>query len=413
MSIANTAGRYGSVAKSFHWLTAFLIITLIPLGIIANGLPFETAEELARKAMLFSLHKTLGVTAFFVALARIGWALSQPRPGLLNGDNRIEAFLAETVHWLLYGSLVLVPLAGWLHHAATTGFAPIWWPFGQDLPFVPKNQGLADLTSALHIIFERVLAASILLHVAGALKHRFVDRDLTLQRMLPGAADVPAPTPVPHSRLPLFGALTAWVVALLIGAGLGLFQHDRPAIEAEALKAVESGWQVDSGALDISVHQFGSDVTGSFADWTAAISFDDSRETDQPGHVDVTIAIASLTLGSVTDQAMGPDFFDATVFPTAHFVADILRVDAGFEARGSLTIRDNSIPVSLPFTLDIDGDTARMSGEITLDRRDFAIGDSMPDEGSLGFGVKVSVSLIATRAPLQTAAVDSAVKKSP
>ena len=128
MRLTNSSSQFGAVTKTFHWLTAFLILTNIPLGLIAHEMPFDTVEALTRKAWLFSLHKTTGVTVFFIALLRIVWALSQPRPGLLNADNRLEAFAAETVHWLLYGALVAVPLSGWIGHAATTGFAPIWWP---------------------------------------------------------------------------------------------------------------------------------------------------------------------------------------------------------------------------------------------------------------------------------------------
>ncbi len=65
----NTAQTYGTVARVFHWLTALIILTAIPLGVIANDLPFDTAGALAFKAQLFSLHKTLGVAAFFVGLA--------------------------------------------------------------------------------------------------------------------------------------------------------------------------------------------------------------------------------------------------------------------------------------------------------------------------------------------------------
>ncbi|HCI08014.1 MAG TPA: cytochrome, partial [Sulfitobacter sp.] len=47
MSRSNTAHSYGSVAKTFHWLTALLIITVIPLGIIANDMGYDTSEQLA------------------------------------------------------------------------------------------------------------------------------------------------------------------------------------------------------------------------------------------------------------------------------------------------------------------------------------------------------------------------------
>lgn len=131
MASTNSFSSYGSVAKTFHWLTALLIFTALPLGWIADNLAHAVLHastapseaEIARAARLFSLHKTVGVTVFFVALARIMWAFTQTKPGLLNADNKPEAFAAETVHWLLYGSLVLVPLTGWVHHAATEGFA--------------------------------------------------------------------------------------------------------------------------------------------------------------------------------------------------------------------------------------------------------------------------------------------------
>ena len=125
MALANTSQRYGSVTKTFHWLTALLILSLIGLGLFAEDLPYQTDAELARKAWFFSLHKTLGVLAFFVALMRILWAVSQPKPGLLNADKPMESFLAELVHWLLYGSLVIVPLSGWIGHAAASPSAQI------------------------------------------------------------------------------------------------------------------------------------------------------------------------------------------------------------------------------------------------------------------------------------------------
>jgi cytochrome b561/polyisoprenoid-binding protein YceI len=401
MSLNNSFSRYGSVAKTFHWLTVLLILTTLPLGIIANGAPFTNGEEVALKAWLFSMHKTLGITTFFVALARILWAFTQPRPGLLNAENRPEAALAEAVHWLLYGSLVLVPLSGWIHHASTTGFAPIWWPFGQSLPFVPKSESLAELTSGLHIVFERVLIISIFLHVAGAVKHHVIDRDQTLRRMLPGKNTAPTPPSQHHSFLPLAIALCIWAAALGVGTYLGVFGHaknDHATAPAAELSSVTSDWAVQDHSLSIVVRQFGAETSGSFADLTAAITFDETLTDGTYGTVETTVSIASLTLGSVTDQALGVDFFDANTFPTARFVADIIpgATDA-YIASGTLTIRDTTVPVELPFTLVLDGDSAQMQGSMSLDRRTFGIGDNMADESSLGFAVTLNVTLTATR----------------
>ncbi|KIC49118.1 cytochrome b/b6 domain-containing protein [Tateyamaria sp. ANG-S1] len=406
MALANTADRYGSLTKTFHWLTALLIITLIPLGVVANNMAYdiktgaETSDAfVAQTAWLFSLHKTMGVAVFFVALARIAWALSQPKPGLMHPDRKVESLAAETVHWLLYGSLVVVPLSGWIHHAAAVGFAPIWWPFGQNLPLVPKSEALAGAMAGAHWVLTKVLAAALILHIAGALKHHIIDKDATLKRMWFGPSDVPTTAHGHKHAAPVTAALALWALALSGGAALGVYAPHSDVVSAAELEVVQSDWQVQDGTLAITVTQLGSEVEGQFADWTAAISFDETVENGTAGTVEVTVSIGSLTLGSVMDQAMGPDFFNAQEFPTATYVADIVPVVDGYEAQGTLTIKGQSMPVTLPFGLSIDGDTASMAGGLTLNRLDFNVGETMADESSLAFAVGVDVDLTATRAP--------------
>ena len=399
MAFTNTTTHYGGITKTFHWLTALLILSLIPLGWYAERLPYETDIELARKAWLFSLHKTLGVTAFFVAVGRIAWALSQPKPGLMNADKPAESFAAETVHWALYGALVIVPLSGWISHAAAAGFAPIWWPFGQGLPLVPKSTNIEHIFSAVHWIATKVLIAALLLHIAGALKHHFIDRDATLHRMLPGMPTLPALPAQRHSAVPVLTALVLWAAVLVGGTIMG--RSDTAVVEVAELTEVTSDWMVQTGSIEITVVQFGSAVTGSFADWTASITFDEDNPDMTIGSVTTTIAIPSLTLGSVTDQAMGADFFDAATYPTAVFDAVLNRANDGFEAVGTLTIRDQSMPLTLPFSLSIVEGLAEMKGALTLDRRDFGVGNNMNDASSLAFEVNVDVTLTATRATPQ------------
>ena len=219
MPLANTASSYGAVARFFHWTTALLILTAIPLGLIAHGLPYDTDAELARKATLFSIHKTVGVTAFFVALARILWAVVQPKPAPVHPERGLETWAAETAHWLLYTSMVIVPLSGWLHHAATTGFAPILWPFGQTLPFVPVSPAVADFFGAWHWVFTKVLGLAVFLHIAGALKHAVIDRDGVLARMATGR---PAGSERGHaSRVPFLSASLVVAAAIAGGTALG------------------------------------------------------------------------------------------------------------------------------------------------------------------------------------------------
>ncbi len=405
MPFLNTNTHYGTVSKSFHWLTALLILTLFPLGLIAENLPYDTGAQLARKAWLFSLHKTLGITLFFVALLRILWTLTQKKPALLNADHKAESFAAETVHWLLYLSLVLVPLSGWLHHAATEGFAPICWPFGQSLPLVPKSDSVAHFFGTWHFVLTKVLAITLLLHIAGALKHAFIDKDNTLRRMWFGHSNIPDLPKARHSTRPRTAAGIVYGVAVL-GASVLAFSAPSPSIDTAAETQTDrvvtadtaGNWQVKEGTLALTITQFGNALSGQFDGWNAVIDFDETVEDGLSGTVEVTVDIASLRLGSVTDQAMGPDFFDEENHPTAVFSADILTLgDGQYDAVGTLTLRGVEVPLILPFSLRIEDDTAVMSSTVSTDRRDFAIGDNMPDEASVGFAVRIDANLTAQK----------------
>jgi polyisoprenoid-binding protein YceI len=94
---------------------------------------------------------------------------------------------------------------------------------------------------------------------------------------------------------------------------------------------------------------------------------------------------------------MGPDFLDAANHPTAVFQGDIAPATDGYAATGTLTIRGVALPLTLPFSLALTGDTAEMRAVLTLDRRAFGIGDNLNDEASLGFSVTVRVTLKAER----------------
>jgi polyisoprenoid-binding protein YceI len=144
----------------------------------------------------------------------------------------------------------------------------------------------------------------------------------------------------------------------------------------------------------------GATVEGRFADWTAAIDFSETPVDGRHGSVEVTIAIPSLTLGTVTQQAMQEEYFDAEDHPTAIYTADLLpgEGEGTYRAEGTLTVKGNSVPLSVPFELDIEGDAARAELSATVDRRDFGIGLGQDSDGTLGFEVGIEARVAATRA---------------
>ncbi|WP_405403138.1 cytochrome b/b6 domain-containing protein [Paracoccus sp. Ld10] len=381
----NTETGYGSVARSLHWLTALIILSNIGLGLWAERIPLD---QMTLKVQVFSVHKSLGLAALTVALVRIGWALTQTRPAPVHPERRLETLLAEAVHWTLYGSMVLVPVTGWIEHAATDGFAPILWPLGQGLPLVPKSPALAIIMAQIHHVFAFLLIGSVVLHVAGAVKHALIDRDGVLGRMTRG---VPAGRGIATRH-----ALPAVIAAAVFGAGAAyaLATAPREVATAAPLEQAASEWQVTDGQLGFAVRQMGSTVTGSFADWTAAIAFDPDAGT---GQVTVTINMDSVTIGTVTDQAKGADFFDVATHPTAVFEGTIRPDGEGYVAEGPLKLRDQQMPVTLPFDLTITDGVAQMQGQAVIDRRDWQVGAGYADESTVGFQVDLTVTLTATR----------------
>ncbi len=399
MKATNSARAYGWAARLFHWSVAVLILAAIGLGLYAGSLPAGDDARMQAVFDAYSVHKTVGVAALLLAALRILWTLTQPRPRPLHPERRAETFLAEMVHWGLWIGMVIMPLTGWLlHSAAPGGFSRILWPLGQRLPLVPESETLAERLSQFHETGWWLLAGLIVLHVAGALKHALIDRDDTLARMAGNPDRLAEP---PMGKPSLLPHLLAAGAAILLWAATAVIasQSAKPAQEATAppAPAAASGWAVQQGTLGIEAVQAGNPVAGQFGQWQARIDYDPEAQT---GQVEVDIQISSLTLGSVTATATGPDFLNAADHPAASFSARILPPEAEGQphlARGQLSIAGQTIEAELPFDLTIEGETAKASGQMQLDRRDFGIGAGYADESTVGFAVAVSFDLTATR----------------
>ncbi len=403
MIVINTRETYGLVAQAFHWATAGLILVLLPMGVIMHELPAQSEAQAVAKFELYSLHKTLGMAVLIIAVARILWALVQVHPAPLHPERRIETLAAKVVHWLLYASIVLMPVTGWLHHAALDGFAPIWGPFPQTAAIIPKNPVIADLFGQAHFAMGLVLAGSIALHVAGAFKHAVLDRDGTLRRMIPGLRPT-AQAPQAAARDGLLApVLAAAVVCVALGSAYVLTAPAPQAgagVSATATATPEGAWVVDgeNSRLGISVTQSGATVEGAFAAWSATILFD--PEQPEAAEIDVTIDIASLTLGGVTDKATSADFLDVANFPQAVYRArSATPLGAGkYRAEGELSLRGVTAALPLEFDLRIEDGRAYVTGHAALNRVAFGVGaEAFPNESIVAFPVEIHLTLQAER----------------
>lgn len=400
MALANSKITYGLVHQILHWATAVLILFLMALGIYMHDLPITTEPEVAYKVWLYSLHKTVGITLLVVAITRIFWAIIQPHPGPLHGG--LEAWAAKTVHWLLYGSIIAMPLLGWVHHAATEGYAPIWWPLSQNLPLVPESAAVAHWFGTAHWVAGIILAGSLFLHISGALKHAVIDKDKTLARMVPGklsaadAAHLQVQTDG-KQRSPLGAAFA--VVLIGIGATFALNAGKDNALALNAtVEKTATAWVIDkeNSALSIEIAQMGAPVKGQFVEWDAAVVFD--PENLEGASIEAQVSIASLNLADVSDRAKSDEFLNAATHPFATFVSkNVSKTADGFSAEGVLSLAGQEQPLTLPFTFAENAAKATVTAQFDIARLDFGVGTGYADDSTVGRSVKVLLTIEASR----------------
>ena len=403
MTATARAGRYATVAIVLHWLIALLIVLQVSLAWRMGGKP--TPESFA----VFQLHKSIGITVLLLSLIRLGWRLVNPPPPEPAGLKRWERRLSQAVHWGFYAIMIGMPLTGWLTVSAsrieipTLLYGVVHWP---SLPGITELAPAAKKTA--HLIGERghgLLALGIyglfVLHVGGALKHQLFDRQTPiLPRMAPGA--VPGRWREPR--------LVLIALALVGAAAFGrLVQPPRPAMgpppaaiaPAEPPPVAEPAvpiaaaaptptpapeappstdpvaWKVSPGsALTFTTSWGGEAVQGRFDRWTADIIF--SPEALDRSKVSVNIDMASGKTGDGQRDASLPasDWFDSAAHPKAVFTASRFQKTGAdrYVAHGTLSLRGVTRPVDLAFRLKIVGDRAQMSGDASLDRLAFGVG---------------------------------------
>lgn len=182
--------RYTTTAILLHWTIALLVIVNVALAWIWPHL----ADAQVRPAI--DLHKSVGVTILGLALMRLLWRITHAPPALPRGYAQWEVTASHVTHWSLYAILFAMPLTGWImdsayEHAATTPmlwFGLFEWPrIGFILGLDPATKkAVHDGFGAAHYYIAWLVYALFALHVAGALKHQFVDGTQELQRMWPG-----------------------------------------------------------------------------------------------------------------------------------------------------------------------------------------------------------------------------------
>ncbi len=193
-----TPTRYTKTAIVLHWLIAIFIALMFVLGWYMAELPkeapkqmaydlfdlgiytWQVAEEVSPRTFYFNLHKSLGLTVLALIVFRILWRITHTPPAALSSYKAIEKKVATATHHSLYLLMLAVPVTG-LTMAINSKYGVKW--FEIDVIAGLDNKPVRDFFECTHEFVGIVLLVLIGIHLLGALKHKFIDKDDTMSRM--------------------------------------------------------------------------------------------------------------------------------------------------------------------------------------------------------------------------------------
>ena len=163
--------KYHIALRIIHWLMAICILGLIGIGWYMAGLD-QNADN---KYFFYSWHKSFGVLVLFLFIIRVALRLKTKTPPLQSTIDAKERKAAHIVHAILYLGMFIVPVSGYI--MSDIGGHSVKF-FGIKLPdFLATDKYIGSFVHTFHEYAPYILLAFVALHIAGALKHRFLDKE--------------------------------------------------------------------------------------------------------------------------------------------------------------------------------------------------------------------------------------------
>ena len=175
MQVFNSFGKYGLLAKLFHWITFVILILQIPFGFYLVGLEFSD-----RRIDLENIHILIGIIIFYITLFRLIWKFFNSSP--TDGKSFFigQVIIAKVNHFLLYLSIFTITISGVLkklYMGEKLNFLFFRYGFKKD------NFQLADLYYEVHIYANYLLIVLVALHILAVIVHHFIFKDKILDKI--------------------------------------------------------------------------------------------------------------------------------------------------------------------------------------------------------------------------------------
>ena len=178
--LKNSRRRYGLVAVLLHWIIAVGVIGEFALGLYMTGMDYYNRMS----QFLPHLHESIGILLAGAIFLRIAWSIANPRPAPGSGVGPLARAVSKLVQFCMQLLLVAIVVFGYLLSTAEGEGIPVFDWFTLPALMDTEIKGEEDIFLFLHYWLAWAVIALACLHMLGALKHHFVDRDETLRNML-------------------------------------------------------------------------------------------------------------------------------------------------------------------------------------------------------------------------------------
>ena len=175
MKFINTSTDYGLISKSFHWLSAAVLIIQIPLGMYLVDMDFSE-----KRLTIENIHVAVGISIFYLTILRLLYKTFYPTPNLNNNIFPGQKIIAKLNHVFLYVSILVITISGALKKLYN----------GEELNMfffnleIQDNFELAEIFYEIHILGNYTLIALISLHIFAILIHKILFKENLLKRIL-------------------------------------------------------------------------------------------------------------------------------------------------------------------------------------------------------------------------------------
>lgn len=169
--------RYSALSKGLHWLIALMVILMLSVSFFLDDVPSQYTS------LAYTLHKSLGLSVLGLMLIRIVCIIYYGRPSLPKSVPGWIQWLSRFVQYSFYVLLLVMPLSGWIMSMAGNRIPSYFGLFPLPLPGISPNPWLENWMDQSHKVIAWILIALICLHIAGAIKHYFIDKDGVVNKM--------------------------------------------------------------------------------------------------------------------------------------------------------------------------------------------------------------------------------------